>query len=89
MAIKINPETTTQPKFPIKEKGKLLILMDCAIPTKKMSINKYVYFKEGDIVEYTRIAKDKTKPCCGAEWQYYYVLKDTVVKLPIQLAKEL
>lgn len=89
MTVKIKPENTTQPKTPKLQKGKLLILIDCAIP-KKTGSKEYVYFKEGDIVEFTKTAKESLyKPCCGSEYQYYYILKGSHLKMPVQLAKEL
>lgn len=88
MSIKIKPENITEQKTPKSENGILTILIDCAIPIKKKGVDSYVYFKEGDIVEYIRIQRNKVKPCCGAEWKYYYVLKKRGLKLPVQLAKE-
>lgn len=90
MAIKVSPVNSAQPKLPIKKKGKLLILMDCAIPIKEGS-KKFKHFKEGDIIKFHKLHKKKVKACCGAPggYTYSYVITESNVLLPVVLAKEL
>lgn len=85
--MKIKPENIFQSDILKSDRRKLYILLDCIIP-KKPGSKDYIEFKEGDIVEFVRIEREELNPCCGAKYQYFYVLKDTNVRLPIQLAKK-
>jgi len=90
MAIKVPPINSAQPKTPNKQKGKLLILMDCAIHVKEGSKER-LFFDEGDIVDFYKIHKKKVKACCGnpSGFSYYYVITGSNALLPVVIAKEL
>jgi hypothetical protein len=70
--------------------GKIKILLDCPVYVKGSKID-FILFKEGYIVEYSKIIKEKTKSCTGAPngYKYFYLVKESNALIPKVFGKEI